>query len=134
MAEQLDNLGTDETVTMTKAELEAKLQSEADRRVNLALAKKEKEFGSKLKESEKLLSMNSEQKAEYERQQFEKTLQEKELELNKRENKISGLQVLSDKNIPAALIDFVLDPNADVMMERINLLSKEIAKAVAIEV
>ncbi len=125
---------TDETITMTKAELEAKLQSESDKRVTEALKRKEKEFTGKLKESEKLANMNAEEKASYERSQYEKTLADKEIELNRRENKIVGLQILSEKNIPAALIDFVLHENAEEMQSRINLLSKEIAKAVSAEV
>jgi hypothetical protein len=132
MPEDITN--TEETITMTKTELEAKLQSEADKRVTDALKRKEREFSGKLKESEKLAQMNTEQKAEYERQQFEKTLADKEIELNRRENKIVGLQILSEKNIPAALIDFVLHEDATEMNSRITLLSKEIAKAVSAEV
>lgn len=133
-----DKTGTEdtgtETITMTKAELEAKLQSESDRRVSDALKRKEREFTGKLKESEKLANMNAEEKANYERSQYEKTLQEKEIELNKRENRIEGMKILAEKNIPVSLIEFVLDPDATEMLSKINTLSKEIAKAVSAEV
>ncbi|MDD3502513.1 MAG: DUF4355 domain-containing protein [Eubacteriales bacterium] len=120
--------------TYSAEEVEQMLQREADKRVTQALQKREKEFSKKLRESEKLAKMSESEKAEHERQNFLKQLEEKESELNRRENKIEGLKILSEKGLPSTLIDFVIDEDADAMFTKIQSVDKIIKAAVAEQV
>lgn len=129
-----EDKGQDNNKTYTQAELDTMLQRETDRRVTEALKKREKDTTVKIKEAEKLARMNADEKAEYDKKAFESQLEEREKELNIRENKIEGLKILSEKGIPATLIDFVIDTDADTMNERIKALDKEIKRAVAEQV
>lgn len=120
--------------TYTQDEVEKLIQSEADRRVNQALSKKEREMAKKLTEAEKLAKMSEEDKYKYQLEQKEKELAEKEREFILRDNKIAAMKVLSDKSLPAELVDFVVSEDAEATMANINALDKLIKNAVATEV
>lgn len=123
-----------ETKTYSQEEFEKALQSETDRRVSMALSKKEKEMSKKLTEAEKLAKMSEEDKLRYTLEQKEKELAEKEREFTLRDNKIAAMKTLSEKELPAELVDFVVAEDAEVMMANIQLLDKHIKNAVANQV
>ena len=65
-APEEDGTTVEETVkTYTQEEVEALLQSEADRRVTAALKKAEMKNQAKIKEAEKLAQMNEQEKYAY---------------------------------------------------------------------
>lgn len=120
--------------TYTKAEMEALLQKESDRRVTEALKKAEKTTAKKISEAEKLAKMSEAEKYEYNLAEREKFIADKERQLSLSENKVTALTIMSEKGIPSTLIDFIVTEDADEMMSNINLFQAEIAKAVRLEV
>lgn len=123
-----------ETKTYSQEEFEKALQSETDRRVSMALQKKEKEMSKKLSEAEKLAKMSEEDKFRYQLEQKEQELAAKEREFLLRDNKMAAMKVLADKEIPVDLVEFVVAEDADVMNANINKLDKYIKNAVAAQV
>jgi len=132
------NVNTTEQVVATtepaKLYTQDELQAETDRRVTQALQKKEREMGKKLTEAEKLAKMSQEDQYKYKLEQKEAELAQKEKEYTLRDNKIAAMKVLSEKELPADLVEFVVNEDADVMMENINTLDKYIKTAVANQV
>lgn len=128
------NEGLESGKTYTAEEVQKLLQSESDRRVNDALKKRDKDYQTKIKEAEKLARMNEQEKADYERSKLSEQLTAKEQELNLKENKITGLEIFAEKNLPASLIEFVLDADAEAMHSKIKKLDDSFKKAVAEEV
>lgn len=76
-----------ETKTYTQEEVDALLQREGDKRVTEALKKVERKNADKVREAQKLAQMDSQQKYEYELEQREKAIEEKEKALALAENK-----------------------------------------------
>lgn len=130
----------EEKDTYTKEEVEELLRQEADRRVNEAMrrAKRQKEAAikevEKKKEAEKLAAMSAEQKAQYELEQRERELAEREERLAVAENTAEAVKVLASKGMSAGLVDLVVASDADTMMDRISLLDKEFKASVKAEV
>lgn len=129
-----EEIATEESKTYTQAELDSLLQSEADRRVSDALKKAESKSQQAIKEAQKLASMDASQKYEYELEQREKMLSEKESKISLMENKNICTNMLADRGIPVQLVDFVVDVDADSMNENINTLDKYFKQAVKAEV
>lgn len=129
-------VGNTETVekTYTQAEVDALLQSEGDRRVTQALEKQKKITEKQIQEAEKLGAMTAEQKAQYILDEKEKELQKKEEKLKLYENKLSCTSILSEKNIPVEFADLVLDIDKSVMKDKISILENTFNKAVQAEV
>lgn len=123
-----------EAKAYTQAELEKLIQAESDRKVTLARSRWEKDTKSKLSEAEKLAKMSEEDKYKYQLAEKEKELAEKEREFALKENKISAMKVLSEKSLPADLVEFVISEDAETTMENIKKLDKHIKDAVAKEV
>lgn len=141
MADELNNTqGTEtesqgqEVKTYTQEEVDAMIQSAADKRVASALKKAEKKNQDKIREAEKLANMNAQEKYEYELQQREAAIAEKERELLMAENKNEASKILADKGLSLALVDFVVAEDADEMNTRIRLLDTEFKKSVKAEV
>lgn len=132
--DDLDTTTTDENKTFTKAEVDAMLQREADKRVSEALKKQELKISAKIKEAEKLAKMNESQKYEYELQQREQAIASKERELSFSENKNEASKILSEKGISLSLVNFVVAEDAETMNENINLLEKAFKQSVKAEV
>lgn len=130
----LDTTTTDENKTFTKAEVDAMLQREADRRVSEALKKQEKQTSAKIKEAEKLAQMNESQKYEYELDRREQAIASKERELSLSENKNEASKILSEKGISLSLVNFVVAEDAETMNQNINLLEKAFKQSVKAEV
>jgi hypothetical protein len=120
--------------TYTQAEVDALLQQEGDRRVSSALKKQEAKMAERLKEAQKVAAMNEQQKYEYELEQREKIVAEKEKELALSEMKNTASKILSEKGISLSLVDFVVNEDAEVTNANINLLDKAFKQSVKEEV
>lgn len=125
---------TDTPKTYTQAEVEALLQSEADKRVSAALKKQERKNQERIKEAEKLAKMNETEKFQYELEQREKAIAEKEKALALAENKNAASKILADKGIDLALVDFVVADDAETMKANISLLDRAFKESVKKEV
>ena len=131
------NIGAEEQTseptpkTYTQEEVDALLQKEGDRRVTEALKKAERKQMDKAKEAERLARMNATEKYEYELEQREKAIAEKERALTLAENKNEASKILAEKDIDLGLVDFVVAEDADTMNENIKKLDKAIKASVA---
>ena len=123
-----------ETKTYTQEEVDALLQREGDRRVTDALKKAERKNADKVREAQKLAQMDSQQKYEYELEQREKAIEEKEKALALAENKNIASQILADKGLSLSLVDFVIAEDAETMSANIRLLEKAFKDSVKREV
>lgn len=123
-----------EPKTYTQEEVDKLLQQESDRRVTEALRKAQKKNQEKLREAEKLSKMNDQEKYEYELEQREKAIAEKEHELALAENKAIAMSILSEKGISTTLVDFVVADDADTMKSNIDLLDRAFKVSVRAEV
>lgn len=132
--DELDTTITDDNKTFTKAEVDAMLQREADKRVSEALKRQELKTSAKIKEAEKLAQMNESQKYEYELDRREQAIASKERELSLSENKNEASKILSEKGISLSLVNFVVAEDAETMNQNINLLEKAFKQSVKAEV
>ena len=113
-------------------------QEDVNRIIQDRLAKErqkwEKEFETKLTEAkteaEKLAKMNVEQKAEYERQQREKKLAEREAEITRRELRATALETLAEKGLPKQLADILVYTDAEACQKSIENVEKVFREAV----
>ena len=106
----------------------------ADQRVSQARSRWDKETTKKVSQAEKLAAMSQEDQYKFKLEQKEAELEAKEREFTLRDNKIAAMKVLSDKEIPADLVDFVVHEDADTMKANIDKLDKFIKQAVAAQV
>lgn len=106
--------------TYTEAEVQALLQSEADRRVSSALKKQQKEFENKMAEAEKLKSMDESQRKDYEYNQKLQELEQREREFAIAQNKLEATRVLANREMPIEFVDYVVADDAETMMENIT--------------
>ncbi len=120
--------------TYTQEEVNDLLQRETDRRVTEALKKAEKKHEDRLREAQKLSQMNEQQKYEYELQQREAAIAEKERQLALAENKNICSKMLAEKGIDLALVDFCVAEDAETMNQNIKLLDAAFKKSVKAEV
>ena len=120
--------------TYTQEEVDALLQAETDRRVTAALKKQEAKNQKKVLEAKKLAAMDEQARYEYELEQREAAIAEKEKELALAENKTEASKILNDRGIDLSLVDFVVAETAEDMMANIDLLDKAFKKSVKAEV
>lgn len=126
---------TTETVkTYTQEELDAAIQRETDRRVTQALQKQEKKNAEKVREAEKLARMNEQEKFQYELEQREKAIIEKERALSLAENKNEAGKILAEKGLSLSLVDFVVAEDAETMKTNIKILEQAFKQSVKEEV
>ena len=123
-----------ETKTYTQEEVDKMLQSEVDRRITSALKKQAKSNEAKIKEAQKLAQMNESEKFQYELEQREKAIAEKEKALALAENKNEASKILADKGLSLDLVDFVIAEDAETMNSNIRLLDKAFKDSVKREV
>ena len=123
-----------ETKTYTQEEVDKMLQSEVDRRITSALKKQAKNNEAKIKEAQKLAQMNESEKFQYELEQREKAIAEKEKALALAENKNEAGKILADKGLSLSLVDFVVAEDAETMNSNIRLLEKAFKDSVKREV
>lgn len=129
-----ENTEPEEKKTYTQEEVDALLQREADRRVSQALQKQEKKNAEKVREAEKLARMNEQEKFQYELEQREKAIVEKEKALALAENKNEAGKILAEKGISLALVDFIVAEDAETMKQNIAVLDKAFKQSVKEEV
>lgn len=129
---ETNDLGSEKKYS--QEEVDALLQSEVDRRITSALKKQERKNQEKLKEAQKLASMNETQKYEYELQQRENAIAEKERELALAQNKAEASKILAEKGLSPSLVEFVVAESAEDMNSNILLLDREFKKSVKLEV
>lgn len=125
---------SEEARTYTQAEVDELLQKEGDKRVTAAMKKAEKKNQARIQEATKLAKMDEEQRYQYELEQREKAIAEKERELALAENKATASQILANRGISADLVSLVVAEDADTMNENINLLEKAFKESVKGEV
>lgn len=123
----------DEVVTLSKRELELRLNSEADKRVSQALKTHEQKLKEQFQETirlereeaEKLAKMKADEREQYERQKFEATLKEKERQLTDRELKLKTTEYLSKNNLPLDVMEFVIgndESETQSKLEKLNVI------------
>ena len=132
--ETTETTTTTENKTYTQAEVEEMLQKEADKRVTDALKKQERKNAEKIKEAQKLAQMNEAEKFQYELEQREKAIAEKEKQIALMENKNAASKILAEKGISLSLVDFVVAEDAETMNANITLLDKAFKASVKAEV
>lgn len=121
-----------------KVEFTAEQQAELDRilgeRLGKAQTKWEKEFNTKLEtaktEAEKLAKMNAEQKADYEREQQELKLTERESEITKRELRATALETLAEKKLPLSLAEILVFTDAASTSASLDAVEKAFRESV----
>jgi hypothetical protein len=87
-----------------------------------------------MKEAEKLARMNEQEKFQYELEQREKAIAEKEKALALAENKNEAGKILADKGLSLTLVDFVVAEDAETMNNNISILEKAFKQSVKEEV
>ena len=110
------------------------IQRESDKRVSQALATAERKNAAKLREAEKLASMSATEKYQYELEQREQAIAEKEHQLLLAENRAEASKILADKGLSLTFIDFVIDETAEAMNEKINTIDRAFKACVKQEV
>ena len=130
----IESTSTEEVKTYTQEEVDALLQREGDKRVTDALKKAERKNEKRIQEATKLAKMDEEQRYQYELEQREKAIQEKERALALAENKATAASILSNRGMSADLVSLVVAEDADTMNENINLLDKAFKSSVKAEI
>lgn len=115
-----------------------KNQAEFDRRVGKALetnrSKMQADIDAKIQEArteaEKLAKMNTEQKAQYEKEKREKELADREASITKRELAATAKEQLAEKGLPLSLADVLNYSSAEACAASIDAVGKAFQEAV----
>jgi len=129
----------EEKIVLTAEELQRKIDSETDRKLEKALktarAKWEKEFQEKLeqekKEAERLAKLSEKERKEEELKKREEELERRLKELERKELKADAIGVLNEKGLPVEFVDLLIAENAEKTLENINLFKEKFDAAVA---
>lgn len=134
--------GNSETVTLSKEELDKKLQSFSDQRVTDAIkthsAKLEAEFQKKtadavaeaMKKAEEKAKMTEKEKEEAARLEKEEALKERESKIKEQERLILAGDLLSAAGIDLGMREFITSADEEGMKAQIQKLNGEIDKRV----
>lgn len=117
-----------EKVELTAEELQKKIESESDKKLEKALKtareKWQQEFQEKLeqekKEAERLAKLSEKERKEEELSKREQEVADREAKLKQKELKADAVSVLADKTLPASFADFLLADDAEKTLENIN--------------
>lgn len=129
----------DETVTLTTKELQAKLDSEADKRSAAAIAKAQAKWEAEQKqaiedaknEGAKLAKMSAADKLAEEQKQREEAFKQREAELNKRELSYSTKDLLAEHGLPTEMADSLIAlGDADAIKNAVETLKASVDSAV----
>lgn len=112
--------------TFTQAELDAII----DKRIARERASFDKQLTEKLSEAQKLAKMNAEQKAQYEKEQAEKRLAEREATITRRELIAAAKETLAGKGLPIGLAEILDCSSAEKCNESIEAVAKAFNSAV----
>lgn len=137
-----DDKDNQDPKTYTQEELDAKLQSETDKRVTQALKtaqeKWEKEFKEKLetekKETERLSKLSADEREKELIKQKEQELAEKEKAIQYRELQLDTINVLAEEKLPVGFAEFLIKDNAETTNENIKKFKEEWQKALSVAV
>ena len=127
---------------LTKEELEKKLQSESDRRVNEALktakAKWQSEYNEKIKterrEAERLAKLSEEERQRELDEKYKKELSMREKELLRKEMKLEAVNILAEKKLPVKFSDILIGDTAEETQDRIKNFEMSFREEVETEV
>lgn len=129
----------EDSVTLTPAELQSKLDSEADKRaakaVETAKAKWADDQAKAIEDAKnqgaKLAKMSAAEKAKAEDEARQSALDKREAELNQRELSTSTVALLADKKLPTSLADQLIKlGDADAIKTAVDGLDKAISEEV----
>lgn len=130
---------TEDSITLTPKELQAKLDSEADKRSAAAIAKAKSKWEADQKqaiedaknEGAKLAKMSAEDKLAEEQKQREESFKQREAELNKRELSYSTKDLLAEQGLPADMADSLIAlGDADAIKSAVGTLKASVDSAV----
>lgn len=129
----------EETLTLTPKELQAKLDSEADKRSAAAIEKAKAKWEAEQKqaiedaknEGAKLAKMSAADKLAEEQKQREEAFKQREAELNKRELSYSTKDLLSEQGLPVEMADSLIAlGDADAIKSAVETLKASVDSAV----
>ncbi|MDR4987170.1 DUF4355 domain-containing protein [Bacillus cereus] len=138
-----------ETITLTQEELNAKLQSESDRRVSDAIkkfeAKKDKEFAAKIElakqEAEELAKLSADERAKVERekealkfQEEQKSFESERQAFQREKLLLETEKQLSAEKLAPEFASFVLGEDAEKTHENIKVFKDKFQQAVQAQV
>lgn len=133
MAEEETQATETETLSLTQEELEAKINSEYDRRMQKQQAKWEEQLvqakedakNEGLTEGQKRAKMTAKEQADQAQKEREEALSKREAELNKRELTANTVDLLSQKGLPKDLAESLVElGDADKISEVVETLQK----------
>ncbi len=120
--------------TFSQEELGKKLSAERNKLREQFDKELEDKLNAAKTEWEKQSKMTEDERATAAQKAKEEALAERERQVTLRERQAEATTMLSEKNIPTAFVEYVLDEDADKMAEKIDTLSKtwsdELKKAV----
>lgn len=113
-----------------QAEFDRRVQAAVSAAVNAAQERWKIITDDKVSEAEKLAKMTKEEKAEYLRQQQEKSLADREAEITKRELMAEAKNTLAEKKLPVGLAEVLNYADADSCKKSIEAVEKAFQEAV----
>lgn len=127
-----------ETLELTAEELQKRIESESDKKLNKVLEKKMKEwkaeYDQKLeearKEGERLAKLSAKERQEEEVRKKAELLEKREKELLKKELKAQTIEDLHSKNLPPQFAGFLMGEDAESTLENINAFKSDYDKAI----
>lgn len=93
-------------------------------------ANRDKDIEAAKTEAEKLAKMNAEQKTEYERQQREDKMSEREAGITRRELRASALETLAEKGLPKQLAEILVFTDAESTSASLDAVEKAFRESV----
>lgn len=137
-----DNKKETGSVTLTPEELQKKIESESDRKLESAKRKWEKDQESKtqqlikdaLEEQERLSKLVAKECKDEELNQREKDLEARLAKIERRELFVDAIVDLNEKKLPSSFAEILLAENAEKTFENINTFKIAFDAAVAVKV
>lgn len=93
-------------------------------------ANRDKDIEAAKTEAEKLAKMNADQKAEYEQEQRESKISEREADITRRELRASALETLAEKGLPKQLAEILVFTDADSTSASLDAVEKAFRESV----
>ncbi len=112
------------------AEQQAKIDSLIAKTVAKERANRDKDIEAAKTEAEKLAKMNADQKAEYEQEQREAKISEREADITRRELRASALETLAEKGLPKQLAEILVFTDAESTSTSLDAVEKSFREAV----
>lgn len=134
--------GEGEKVELTAAELQKKIDAEADRRLSKVLEKKQKEWDDKQKAAidealakhERLSKLSEKERKDEELSAREKELADRLADISRKELKADAISDLTEKGLNTKFADFLLAEDAEKTLENINTFKELFDEALNVAV